>query len=410
MKIALDISVLYIARAGVFYYHYNLLRALLALPCAHEFVLLDYFPVKGGWARKDPREVKTLLATSPTAVCRVRGLKHRKLAHVGPVHKLRLVPLARRVDKLLDGAWRKFIHLDMDRHLRQQLAGADVFHASDVLNYALPGARNVTTILDLTALLFPEYHTARVQETLAQKFRLAQTKTQAVIAISECARRDAIEHLGLDPSRVHVVYCGVDGAFRPLPPATVAEALRPLGLAPQQYILYVGTIEPRKNLARLVRAYHRVRQAFPAAPKLVLVGIKGWHYEDVLTAIDQLGLEDDVLLPGRVPSELLPALYNGAQLLAYPSIYEGFGLPALEAMACGTPVITSNTSSLPEVVGDAGVMVDPYDVTQLATAMEQMLNDEAQRAVFRQRGLERAARFTWEATARQTLEVYQGSE
>jgi glycosyltransferase involved in cell wall biosynthesis len=407
MKIAIDISILYTAGAGVFYYHYNLLKALLTLPSEHEFVLLDYFPVEGGWARNNPAEVKALLAAFNPNVCRVRGIKHRKLAHVGLVHKFHLVPLARRVDVLLDGAWRKLIRLDMNRRLRQHLGGADVFHSSDVLNYALPGARNVTTIHDLTAVLFPEYHTAMVREAMAKKFRFAQTQAQAVIAVSECARQDAVEHLGLDPARMHVIHHGVDEAFRPLPPDSVAEALRPLGLEPKQYILYVGTIEPRKNLVRLVQAYHRARQTLPAAQKLVLAGMPGWLYEDVLKTIHELELDDDVILLGRVEFELLPALYNGAQLFVYPSIYEGFGLPALEAMACGAPVISSNTSSLPEVVADAGVMVDPYAVAQIATAMEQMLSDKAQREMYRQRGFARAAHFTWQATAKQTLKVYE---
>jgi len=158
----------------------------------------------------------------------------------------------------------------------------------------------------------------------------------------------------------------------------------------------------------LIQAYHQVRRKFPLlTPKLVHAGMKGWMYQDVLTQVHTLDLEDDVIFLGRVESELLPVLYNGARLFVYPSIYEGFGLPVLEAMACGAPVITSNTSSLPEVAGDAAILVDPYDVTQIAAAMEQMLTDKNQRDTLRQRGLARSAQFTWKATARKTLKVYE---
>lgn len=406
MKIAFDITILYIAAAGVFYYHRNLTQAMLALPSAHQFVLLDVFPVEGEWARQNPPEVQSLLATA-TDLRRVKGLKHRKLARVGFVQRRGLVPLADWLDRRLDGAWRKLTGFEMERQLRKHLEDVDVFHTSDVVNCGLPGAKNVTTIHDLTAVLFPQYHTQQVRETLAEKFRFAQTRADAVICVSESARRDAVEHLGLDPARVHVVHNGVDPAFRPLPPARVEAALRPLGLTQQGYILHVGTIEPRKNLVRLVQAYHRLCQRVPDVPRLVLAGMQGWLYEDVPAEVEALGLEERVVLLGRVAGELLPALYNGARCFVYPSLYEGFGLPVLEAMACGVPVVTSNSSSLPEVAGDAAILVDPYDVMGIAEAVEQVLMDDDRVTTLRERGLERAARFTWEATARETLKVYE---
>jgi glycosyltransferase involved in cell wall biosynthesis len=406
MKIALDITVLYIAGAGVFYYRYNLIKAMLALPSPHELVLLDYSPIEG-WARNEPEEVKALLATH-AGIRRVTGLKHRKLARVGFIQEHGLRPLANRVDQLLDRSWRKLCEFETDRRLRKHLADVDVFHSSDVLHYALPGARNVTTIYDLTTLLFPEYHTALVRELQAKKFHFIQTQADAVIAISESAKQDTVDHLGLDPTHVHVVYGGVDSSYHPLPPTVVAETLGAVGLVPQEYILCVGTIEPRKNLVRLIQAYHQMRQKLPRlTPKFVHVGMKGWMYKDVLAQAHALDLEEDVIFLGRVESGLLPALYNGARLFVYPSIYEGFGLPVLEAMACGTPVITSNASSLPEVAGDAAMLIDPYDVTQIAEAMEQMLIDQDQRENLSRRGLNRAAHFTWEATAKRTLEVYE---
>jgi glycosyltransferase involved in cell wall biosynthesis len=406
MKIAIDITVLYIAGAGIFHYGYNLLKAMLTLPSSHEYVLLDYSPVEGEWVRNDPEEVKTLLE-GVAGVRRVKGLKHRKLARMGFVQRRGLTPLANQIDQLLDGSWRRLVSFEIDRRLGNQLRQVDVFHSSPVVNCALPWAANVTTVYDLTTVLFPDFHMAAVRELQDRKFRFAQTQADGVIAISESAKRDAVEHLGLDPSRVYVVYGGVDSSFRPLPRATVAQALKPLGLVAGEYILNVGTLEPRKNLVRLLQAYQRVRRGFHPTPKLVFVGMKGWMYDEVLKQVNALNLEKDVRFLGRVESELLPVLYNGARLFAYPSMYEGFGLPVLEAMACGAPVVTSNTSSLPEVVGDAALLVDPYDVKQIAEAMIQLLTDEDQGTVLRQRGLDRSARFTWEMAAKRTLAAYE---
>jgi glycosyltransferase involved in cell wall biosynthesis len=406
MKAAIDISVLYIASAGIFYYRYNLVKAMLALPSLHEFVLLDYSPIEG-WARNDPAEVKTLSATQAD-IRRVTGLKRRKLARVGFIQKHGLLPLANCIDHALDRSWRKLCEFDMNRRLRRHLADVEVFHSSDVLHAALPWAKNVATIHDLTPLLFPGYHTPLVRETQAKKLHFIEMQADAVIAVSESTKQDAVEHLGLDPLRVYVVHNGVDASFRPLPPTAVADTLRPLDLAPQEYVLHLGTVEPRKNLVRLIQAYHQVRQELSRlTPKLVQVGMKGWLHEDVLTQVHVLNLEDDVIFLGQVDSDLLPALYNGARLFVYPSIYEGFGLPVLEAMACGTPVITSNVSSLPEVAGDAAILVDPYDVTQIAEAIERMLTDEEQREMLSRRGLVRSAHFTWETAARKTLQVYE---
>jgi len=406
MKAALDITVLYVAEAGVFYYRYNLVRALLELPTHHEFTLLDYFPLEGGWARREPDEVKSLLEGRAN-VRRIRGLKDRKLARLGFVQKYGLLPLVRPVDRLLEMPWQCLCRFETDRRIRRHLGDVDLFHSSDVLYHALRGAKNVATIYDLTALLFPEYHTARVRQAQAKKYRFVQHKADAVITISESARRDAIEYLKLDPDRVFVIYGGVDPAYRPLPQGFVAMALGTWGLAPQSYILHLGTIEPRKNLVCLIQAYHRLKKSMPNAPKLVQVGTKGWLCDDVFEQVHHLDLEDSVTFLGRIESHWLPALYNGARLFVYPSIYEGFGLPPLEAMACGVPVITSNTSSLPEVVGDAGVMVDPCDVPQLAEVMERLLVDEQESARLGQRGLERARRFTWQTTARETVRIYE---
>ncbi len=406
MKIAIDITILHIAQAGIFYYHYNLVRALLDRPSPHQFLLLDYHPIHGGWT--NPPEMTNL--TAPHAEVRqVKGLRHRKLSRLWFMQRPLLWPLAKGVDQVLLHPWSKLAEWVMQHQLHKHLDGVALFHASSVVPYALPHAKNVTTIYDLTPLLFPEHHTMQTRDLYRRFFRFAQTEADAVIVISEATKRDVITHLDLEPERVHVVHAGVDPRFHPLDRTTVAQALASLELQPQRYILHVGTIEPRKNLVRLIEAYHRLRQEVsPPVPQLVLAGALGWMSEEVFRRVKALGLEDDVRFVGRVEGAVLPALYNGARLFAYPSLYEGFGMPVLEAMACGTPVVTSNVSSLPEVAGDACLLVDPTDVRQVAQAMARLLEDDALRDRLRQKGLARAAQFRWDRAATKALQVYDG--
>jgi len=204
----------------------------------------------------------------------------------------------------------------------------------------------------------------------------------------------------------------VDARFQPITdPDTLARVRNRYGL-PERFILYVGTIEPRKNLTTLLEAYAALTSRvsnlqYPISNiHLVIAGRKGWLYEGFFRRLRELGLEREVVFPGFVPDEDLPALYSAAELFVFPSLYEGFGLPPLEAMACGTPVITSNSSSLPEVVGEVGIMVEPRDVRALAEAMELVLTDEGKRREMREKGLRQAARFSWKRTAQETLEVY----
>ncbi len=405
MKIGFDITELYVAQAGVFYYRYHLLRALLQLePPNHEFCLIDYYPIHGGWLERP--EVETL--TAPHArTYHVRGLRHRKLARLWFLQKPGLVQVARGIDSVLSVSWGKLAQQVMANKLTDQLQGVDIFHTSDVLSFAPPGIKTVTTIHDMTTLLFPEHHT---QETIAlqeEKFRFAREKADAIIAVSESTKRDIVRLLGIEPARIHVVYEGVDPAFCPLPAEVVAAGLAQYDLSPDGYILHVGTVEPRKNLVRLVQAYGAVwRQRPYATPPLVLAGATGWFFREVFDQIEKLGLTEQVKFIGRVDDADLPALYNGALFLAYPSLYEGFGLPVLEAMACGTAVLTSNVSSLPEIVGQAGVYVEPGDVQSITDGLLLLLDDALLRRELADKGLARAKDFTWRKAAEETTAVY----
>jgi len=226
-----------------------------------------------------------------------------------------------------------------------------------------------------------------------------------VLADSESTRNDVIELLGASPDRVRVVYPGVDARFRRVQDAQALAGVRQHYHLPERFVLGVGTLQPRKNLQRLIEAYAQLELS--ADIKLVVFGGTGWMYEGIFQRVEELGLQDAVCFPGYAADEDLPALYTLADLFAFPSLYEGFGLPPLEAMACGTPVVTSNVSSLPEVVGAAALTVDPYDVKALANAMWRLLNEPSLRSTMVQRGLAQAREFTWSRAAEKLLHVYQ---
>jgi glycosyltransferase involved in cell wall biosynthesis len=258
------------------------------------------------------------------------------------------------------------------------------------------------TIHDLSFLFYPRSFRVVNRLYLRLLTRLSVQRAGRVLAVSASTRRDVIRYYGVPAEKVDVVYNGVDPAFEPLPGDQVAVFRARQGL-PDRFILFVGTLEPRKNVARLIRAYAQLPRS---RPPLLLVGGKGWFYEDIFRLVEEMDLSADVHFVGYVPAEDLPLWYNAADLFVYPSLYEGFGLPPLEAMACGTPVVASTSSSLPEVVGDAGLLVDPADTAGLAAALQAGVSDAGVRARLRQAGPERARQFSWQATARETVDSY----
>ena len=409
MRIGFDITAQYVAQGGVFYYDHNLIKALLALDSENEYLLLDYHPLHGGYT--DPHELHELQemhALPRVKVAHVRGLRHRRLSRVHAFQKGGLRVLAWVVDGVLMRPWAWAARAVMKERLRPILDGVDVFHSSDVLLWAQPGACNVITIYDLTALLYPQYHTPETLEMQRRKFQFAQNFADAVVAISEATRQDIIAYLDIEPERVHVIHGGVGSQFHPIDDrVALEEKLSEFGLIPDGYLLHVGTLEPRKNLVRLIEAYAQARKARPRSlPPLVLVGAPGWNYRQLFERIEALGLEEHVRYLGRISRDDLPFLYAGAVLFVYPSLYEGFGLPPLEAMACGTPAVVSDISSLPEVVGDAAVLVDPLSVEALTSAMLRLIDSRSARQALKQRGLARAAMFTWERAAQKMLHLY----
>ena len=270
----------------------------------------------------------------------------------------------------------------------------------------------VATVHDLSFEHIPETFKRRSRVQLRLTVRATARRAAHVIAPSEFTRRDLVETYGLDPARVTAVPLAVAPHFHPVGDEREIERVRRRYGIAGRYVLAVGSIQPRKNLERLVRAYASLRGARGRSnlPQLVLVGKKAWLYGGTLRAIEEGGVGDAVVLTGYVSEGDLPALYSGALCFAYPSYFEGFGLPPLEAMSCGAPVLTGNLTSLPEVVGDAGLTVDPFDEEALAAALARLIDDDALRADLRARGLERARRFDWRETARMTLQVYRRVE
>ena len=281
----------------------------------------------------------------------------------------------------------------------------DVLHAPD---YVLPPSicrRAIVTIHDLSYIVHPEYALPSVARYLNVNVPRSLARSRLVFADSNATREDIIAHLGVAAERVLTVYPGVGAQFRPLAPEATAEAAARLGLPPR-FLLFVSTIEPRKNLVRVLEALATLRTRGRDLPPLLVAGRRGWMYEPVFAAIERLGLGDAVRFLDFVSDADLPMLYNRAEALVYPSIYEGFGFPPLEALACGAVVVTSNTSSLPEVVGDAALTVDPTDVVAIADALDAATSDDDLRRTLRGRGPQQAARFRWALAAEQVLTSY----
>jgi len=271
--------------------------------------------------------------------------------------------------------------------------------------------RAVVTVHDLGYLAFPQAHPFGARVYLDLSTRWNARVAAHVIADSQATRDDLARHYAVATDKITVAYPGRDESLRRVSDPSVVEGVKRRYGIVGEYLLYLGMLQPRKNLARLIQAFSTLYSsrstlhAQPSPPKLVLAGGKGWLYDPILAEVKRLGLEGAVLFPGRVAEEDKAALISGATALVFPSLYEGFGLPVLEAMQCGTPVICSNTSSLPEVAGEAALLVDPLDVDALAQAMRQIVQDADLRQGLIERGYAQAQKFSWQACAARVLSV-----
>lgn len=284
----------------------------------------------------------------------------------------------------------------------------DVYHEPNFLAYEFDGP-SVITVHDLSWIRYPEMHPVERVRAMDKYFEPGLRRASRILTDSAFVKQELIDVFGLNPDIVHPVYLGVEAEFQPHSPAQTQATLAPLGLTHGQYLLAVGTLEPRKNLQLALRAFMAlppaVRQQFP----LVLVGMKGWHTSDLEHQLAPLVSAGEVMQLGYLSREDLTKVVAGAWALVYPSVYEGFGLPPLEAMACSVPVIASDVSSIPEVVGSTGMLIDPHDVDQLTQAMLHMTQAPDIRHGLAAQALERSRQFSWAHCAQETAAVYRAA-
>lgn len=282
----------------------------------------------------------------------------------------------------------------------------DLLHSLHYTRPVVLPCKSVVTFHDMTFFLFPELHTRVKRLFFPLAIRYSARHADALITISESTRTDAMRILRITPERIFAAPLGISADFRPIDDPALLEQGRQAHHLPDKFILYVGLIEPRKNIPFLLKAYARLlKQA--NLPRLVLVGRQGWMYDQVTQLIEQLKLEGKVQFAGYISPQNLPIVYNLAQIFVYPSTYEGFGFPPLEAMACGIPVITTAISAMLDNVGDAGLLIPPQDELALSSALQTLLDDGSLRNQLSIAGRLRAAEFTWQRTAMETLKVYQ---
>lgn len=312
----------------------------------------------------------------------------------------RFLPRPRSIKKLLERTMFKY-------HTRGELGGAKVlYHEPAYLPLPYNGPL-VLTVCDMSCFDHPETHPVERVRLMQRDIPLAVANADHIIVISQASGQALRQWFNVDPARMSITHLAADPRFQPRYPEALAPELASLGLTPGCYVLSVGTLEPRKNLITLFAAYAGLPATLRKRYPLVVVGMKGWDTQGLMKFAEELIRRDELRLLGYVKDELIAPLYAGAAAFCYPSRYEGFGLPALEAMASGVPVITSNRTSLPEVVGDAGLMMAPDDVDAMREHLRQLLEDRAYAAALGQRGLLRAQTFSWERCARETFSVYE---
>jgi glycosyltransferase involved in cell wall biosynthesis len=365
MIIGLEASSLHGWKSGVGYYTENLLSSVMRMSPEHEYILFSNRDMRASWQPLG-REVVYSQGFFP-----VRSVW---------------------MQTVLPGTLRK--------------AGPELCHFTNYLAPLTLRCPYVVTIHDMTLFITPRLHNFKkivLDRTLIPH---VARRADAIITVSNSARDDIVRHLRVPRKKIKVISNAISPAFRPVTGEARLEAIRQKYGIRGPYILYVGTIEPRKNIARLIQAFAQLK-AIRLPHKLLIVGQPGWHCAPIYGEVERLGLQSEVIFTGYVPFEDLPALYSAAESMAFPSVYEGFGLPVAEAMACGTPVVTSNSSALAEVAGDNALLVNPLSVSEISHALTRLHQDPDLRRELSRRGISRAAEFTWDRLARSTLDLYE---
>jgi glycosyltransferase involved in cell wall biosynthesis len=282
----------------------------------------------------------------------------------------------------------------------------DIYHGT---NYSLPlfaKTKMVLTIFDMISFLSSKWYKSISRYRVQKLLNLSAKRADKIITGSENSKKDIVNILGIPEEKIKVIYIGVDEEYKIINDQSKLNFVKAKYSISKKFILHVGSMNPRKNIPRLIEAYGKLPMQLLKEYRLVLVGEKGWRSNEILAKIEQLGLKNSVIFTGLVEDDDLPLLMNEASLLAFPSLYEGFGIPPLEAMACGVPVVASNASSIPEVVGDAALLFDPYNVEEMTALICEVLTDEELRDDLVKRGFEHMKHFSWEKAAQETLAVY----
>jgi glycosyltransferase involved in cell wall biosynthesis len=364
MRIGIDARLIHHQRAGISRYTLHLLEELACIDRENEYLVFQH------------RKHTEALIDAPN---------FRRKTLYTPVHN--------RTEQIM--LW-----------LELMLHPLDLLHSTDFIPPLRSSIPSVITVHDLGFLRWPHFLTED-NATYYSQIDRAVRHARHIIVPSHSTKNDVIGQLGVPKSKISVIYEAVAPMYHPLPVEETRAFITEKYQIPENYIIFVSTIEPRKNIGGLLQAFHHLLQKYNVKDTgLVFVGKRGWLYQEVFKTVEELGLQKTTFFVGRVPDEDLRSLYVGARCHVHPAFYEGFGLPPLEAMACGTPTIVSNTSSLPEVVGDAALLVDPNEWEEIAVAMHRMLTDDNLHAELRQKGLQRASIFSWKRAAVETLEVY----
>ena len=383
MKIAFDWSLVPGERAGIGQYSYNLAYALSRVDHVNEYILYVLMTASRRAAIKDGS------VAPPPGDFRV---EHRTIPF--PYQLFRYMKLPG-----MGATFREYMLGDID---------ADIFHSN---TFCVPRFRDkkrkvVVTVYDVSVFTHPECHKKMNIKHCLGGIRDAIKYADSIIAISEHTKQDLIKYLNAPPELITVTHLAAGSEYHEVKDKKKLKAVREKYGLPEDYILFVGSLEPRKNVKTLLKAYANMREGLKKDLPLVIAGGKGWMNSGIPGMVKDLKIEKRVRFAGYIDGADIAAVYSGAALFVYPSLYEGFGLPILEAMSCGAPVITSDTSSMPEVAGDAAVLINPTDVDELGEALKRVIENEGLRLSLREKGLARAGTFSWERCARETLDVY----
>jgi len=380
MRIGIDIRAVGGERAGIGNYVYNLIKAILQIDKENYYVLF-------GFTFK--------FYENTTDICKILsdGRANIKI-------KVSRIPW-----NVVNFLWKYSSFVPPQLYYEK----LDVTHFPSYPTITHSKGKLIATIYDLTPLKFPGLHIPNVVSSWSEKAKaFIKDRIDMIIAVSENTKNDIMEILKIPNDRIRVIHGAVRQEYKEIKNKKLLKEILTKYNIDCPYILTIGTLEPRKNHVRLIKAFSFLEKEFCVNEnyKLVIVGKRGWLYKDICRIVEELKLRNKIIFTGYIQDEDIPPLINGASLFVYPSLYEGFGLPPLEAAACGTPVITSNISSLPEVMGDGAILIDPHDVEGMAEAMYAVLTDNRLSQMLRKKGKDQAKKFSWEKTAEKTLKVY----